>query len=166
MGDDQAMILNPWKYLGVAFIEGICLALILWIVNFYTVSTTHRSWKRFSAGILMALVFAGGAAAWIWLEEIPSQFGIKILYPWDVGLIVLITILGALYFWVKMPSEFRLIALVTVVMGIGVILQRLAYAGVVVYTKMGRVIFAVAVVMTIVILVVWNIYIVRKKESS
>lgn len=65
-----------------------------------------------------------------------------------------------------MPSEFRLIALVTVVMGIGVILQRLAYAGVVVYTKMGRVIFAVAVVMTIVILVVWNIYIVRKKESS
>ncbi|MDM7527050.1 hypothetical protein FAM22279_01084 [Lacticaseibacillus paracasei] len=164
--DDQAMILNPWKYLGVAFIEGICLALILWIVNFYTVSTTHRSWKRFSAGVLMALVFAGGAAAWIWLEEIPSQFGIKILYPWDVGLIVLITILGALYFWVKMPSEFRLIALVTVVMGIGVILQRLAYAGVVVYTKMGRVIFAVAVVMTIVILVVWNIYIVRNKESS
>jgi hypothetical protein len=55
---------NPWKYLGVAFIEGICLALILWVVNFYTVSTTHRSWKRFSAGILMALVFAGGAAAW------------------------------------------------------------------------------------------------------
>ena len=85
----------------------------------------------------MALVFAGGATAWIWLEEIPSQFGIKILYPWDVGLIVLITILGALYFWVKMPSEFRLIALVTVVMGIGVILQRLAYAGVVVYTKNG-----------------------------